>query len=195
MVSAQNNYKQAYSVWSPTTCWWNLRFKLGIKTEQVCTWIQLWLSFLFHYERSRRTDSIEPHRNYRRAVQMDQKNGEIGEIKWNPHCCTVVPVKYSGNLDCKHNVVPFNKDRIISPDESHSWERTVLGLKTHLEFLPSSILYILKRYIIIQITSLCLQTIYMLYWMELSTYLFVSTTENVPFRTGTVSSSSFVCRV
>ena len=27
--------------------------------------------------------------------------------------------------------------------------------------------------------------------MELSTYLFVSTTENVSFRTGTVSSSSF----
>ena len=74
--------------------------------------------------------------------------GEIGEIKWNPHCCTVVPVKYSGNLDSKHNVVPFNKDRIISPDESYSWERIRAGFENS-SGISAKHHPILKRYIII----------------------------------------------
>lgn len=99
------------------------------KTEQVCTWIQLWLSFLSLWKKQR-IDSICFRNTSRRAVQMDQKNGRDW-LRSNgiPIAALLYQLSALG-IWTASIMVPFNKDRIISPDESYCGRESVLGLKT-----------------------------------------------------------------
>lgn len=83
------------------------------------------------------------------TIAGSEKWERLAEVRWNPHCSTLVPIKFSGTgLQVSMMWVLLTQDRIISHDESHSWERICVGFENSFGVSAKQHL-ILKKNIII----------------------------------------------
>lgn len=78
-----------------------------------------------------------------------EKQEILAEIKWTPHHCAIVPIKYSKSaLQDSKMWFRLTHDKIIPTNESDLWERICVGFENSFAVSAKQYL-ILKRCIII----------------------------------------------